>query len=86
VTDEEEIALAKKVPAGSRRAMFAMTETPQLPGFQTFNANAAFNLSWMARSYGGLAKSVILNRRAAYYITPLGVRIRDRLRAQGGDA
>jgi hypothetical protein len=84
VTDEEEIALAKRVPAGSRRAMFAMTETPQFPGFKTFNANAAHNLSWMARSHGGLAKSVTLNRRAAFYLTQLGLRIRDRLPRDSG--
>lgn len=82
MTDEEEAALAKRLPKGARRALLAMTTTPTLPGRDTFNANAAFNLIWAARRYGGLAQYVTRNRRAAYSLTPLGERIRDRLLAQ----
>lgn len=79
MTDEEEIALAKRLPKGSRRALMAMTDTPTHPGLLTFNANAAFNLHWFARRHGGLADYKTINRRAAYFITPLGERIRARL-------
>lgn len=79
MTDAEEIAIARKLPKGSARALRALTDQYVLPGRDTFNANGAFNLTWVARSYGGLAKCKIIDRRAAYCITPLGERIRDRL-------
>lgn len=79
MTDEEEIALAKKLPKGSRACLMRLTEAYRLPGQRTFNANAAFNLAWVARSYGGLAESTVTGKRRAYRITPLGQRIRARL-------
>jgi hypothetical protein len=81
MTDEEEIALAKALPKGSRRAMMLMTTTPTLPGRETFNANAAHNLRWRARKHGGLADYILKEGRAAYFLTPLGLRVRDRLTA-----
>ena len=85
MSDDDEIALAKSLPAGARRALLAMTDEYVLPGRDTFNASAAFNLSWIARSYGGLAKSRVLKGGPAYRLTHLGQRIQDRLRARAGD-
>lgn len=79
MTEAEEIAEAKRMPKGSRRALLAMTGEYQLPGKSTFNANAAFNLTWRLRSYGGLAEYRIEKGRAAYRITALGQRIQARL-------
>jgi hypothetical protein len=74
--------LAKRIPKGARRALLAMTTVPTLPGRATFNANGAFNLTWCARSHGGLAQYVTQERRAAYFLTPLGERIRDRVKQE----
>lgn len=79
MTDEEEITLAKKLPKGAARALLAMGPGWVLPGRDTFNANAAFNLSWWALKHGGLVHTKIINGRRAYYTTPLGERIRHRL-------
>jgi hypothetical protein len=84
VTDDEEIALAKRLPKGARNALMALTDELVLPGRKTFNANGAFNLLWYARPYGGLATYSVINRRAAYRRTPLGARIQDRLIAAQG--
>lgn len=79
MTDDEEIAIAKRLPKGAKRALLAMTTTATLPGRDTFNANGAFNLTWYARSHGGLAAYRTIDRRAAYYLTPLGERIKERI-------
>lgn len=79
MSEDEEIALAKKLPKGARRAILAMTTKPTLPGKVTFNANAAHNLRRKARSHGGLADHIGVGGRWAYYLTPLGERIKARL-------
>lgn len=81
MTDEEEIALAARLPKGSRKALLAMTTTPTLPGRTTFNATGGFSLLWVTREYGGLASYNAINKRAAYYLTPLGERIQARVAA-----
>jgi len=75
----EEIAIAKRLPKGARKCLMALTRAPTYPGRETFNANAAHNLSWRCRNYGGLAQRCIIDGRVAYYISPLGERIRDRI-------
>ncbi len=85
MTDDQEIALAKRLPKGSRRAILSMTSTPEYPGLKTFNANAAHNLRWYAVKHGRLADYVIRDRRAAYYLTPLGERIKARVAQSDGN-
>lgn len=83
--ERDEYAEAKALPKGSFRALLAMSSKPTLPGRDTFNANAAFNLTWKLKSYGGIAKYTVIDGRAAYYLTPLGERIQAQAKVIGKD-
>ena len=79
VGEMEAASIAKKLPKGARRCLMLLTEEYVFPGLATFNANAAHNLSWRRRKQGGLAFLKVINGRAAYAITPLGLAVREHL-------
>jgi hypothetical protein len=81
MTEAEEIALAKSLSPGARRALPLLTEEWTFPSSKTYNAGGAFNLTTRAAEHGGLAKQKLFVGRYGYRRTPLGSRIAARLEA-----
>lgn len=72
--------VAGKLPAGSRRAVLAMTDKWQFCGKATFNANGAWNASWSAEE--AVERMLMKDgkwSRYAYRLTPLGIQLREYL-------
>lgn len=79
--------IAAKLTAGAKRACLRMTGDWQFCGKATFDANGAWSLHWF-KGVGG--RGAIAERefqkdgkwsRSAYRLTPLGLEVREVLRA-----
>jgi hypothetical protein len=81
MTEAEEIALARSLSPGARRALPFLTEDWSFPSRKTYNAAGAFNLTTRVGYYGRLAEQKLFGGRYGYRRTPIGSRIAARLEA-----
>ncbi len=86
---ERLLALVKGLAKGSRKALLAMTDEWQFAGAKSFNAAGAHALESYCRD---LAEHEFRKpgprtqyARPAWRLTPLGLALRDHLRARAGD-
>lgn len=72
--------IAQQLTEAQRRCLLKLTEAPQLPGLNTFNANAAFNMIRIGLTKLGFDRCRL---RDTYALTRDGLAVRAELERNG---